>query len=48
MAVITERLSLEDVNAVSAWLGTQQVAPEARPAAAIARPLPMQCGSAPD
>ncbi|UOD28200.1 c-type cytochrome [Massilia violaceinigra] len=48
MAVITERLSLEDVNAVSSWLGTQQVAPEARPAATIARPLPINCGSAPD
>ncbi|ATQ78101.1 cytochrome C [Massilia violaceinigra] len=48
MAVITERMSLEDVAAVTVWLGTQQTAPDARPVAAIARPLPIKCGSAPD
>ncbi|WP_370662671.1 c-type cytochrome [Massilia frigida] len=48
MAVITERLGMDDVAAVTAWLGTQQAAPDARPASAIARPLPIQCGSAAD
>ncbi|WP_374709512.1 c-type cytochrome [Massilia scottii] len=48
MAVITERLSMQDVTAVTAWLGTQQAAPDARPVTAIARPLPIKCGSAPD
>ncbi len=48
MADIAKRLSLADVAAISSWLGTQAVAPEARPASAIARPLPLKCGSAPD
>ena len=48
MAVIAQRLSLADVNAVSSWLSTQPVDPAARPADAIARPLPLLCGSAPE
>ncbi|MDO8439220.1 MAG: cytochrome c4 [Telluria sp.] len=48
MADIANRLSLSDVSAISAWLGLQPVPPDARPASAIARPLPMKCGSAPD
>lgn len=48
MGVIAERLSLSDVTAISSWLGLQPVDPAARPAAAIARPLPIACGSAPD
>ena len=48
MAVITERLSLADVAAITSWLGTQPVAADARPATSIARPLPINCGSAPD
>ncbi|MES2898740.1 MAG: cytochrome c4 [Pseudomonadota bacterium] len=48
MADIANRLSLADVSAVSSWLGLQAVAPDARPASAIARPLPLKCGSAPD
>ncbi len=48
MASIAERLSLADVSAISSWLGLQAVAAAARPAAAVARPLPMPCGSAPD
>ncbi len=47
MATIAERLSLADVSAITSWLGTQQAAPDARPASAIARPLPIACGSAP-
>lgn len=48
MADIANRLSLADVSAVSHWLGLQPVPPDARPATAIARPLPLKCGSAPD
>jgi len=48
MAQIATRLSPEDVNAVSGWLASQALTPEARPAATIARPLPLRCGSAPD
>lgn len=48
MAEITARLSLDDVNAVSHWLAAQPMPLDARPAAAIARPLPLACGSAPE
>jgi len=48
MAAITERLSLEDVNAVSSWLAAQPAPSDPRPAPAIARPLPLACGSAPE
>lgn len=48
MAEITARLSLEDVNAVSSWLAAQPVPADPRPAPAIARPLPLACGSAPE
>ena len=48
MADITARLSLEDVNAVSSWLAAQPIPADPRPAPAIARPLPLACGSAPE
>ncbi len=48
MASIAAKLSVADVAAVSAWLGSQGAAPDARPASAIARPLPLACGSVPD
>ena len=47
MAVIANRMSLEDVAAVSSWLAAQPVSPTARPDTSIARPLPIACGSAP-
>ena len=47
MADIANRLSLDDVSAVSGWLAAQPVPPAARPDDAIARPLPIACGSAP-
>ena len=46
MADITARLSFEDVAAVSGWLAAQPVPADPRPAASIARPLPIACGSA--
>jgi len=48
MADITARLSLEDVAAVSSWLAAQPMPPDPRPADAIARPLPLACGSDPE
>lgn len=48
MAEITARLSLEDVNAISHWLAAQPTPADPRPAASIARPLPLACGSAPE
>ncbi|WP_295990998.1 c-type cytochrome [Rugamonas sp.] len=47
MAVIAARLSDTDVAAVTGWLGTQAADNAARPAASIAMPLPLQCGSVP-
>lgn len=47
MADIATRLSLADVSAISSWLGLQPVAPDARPAASIGKPLPAACGSVP-
>ncbi|MET0857413.1 MAG: cytochrome c4 [Telluria sp.] len=48
MADIANRLSLADVAAISSWLGARPLPADPAPAAAIARPLPIACGSAPD
>jgi cytochrome c553 len=48
MATIAARLDVADVAAVSGWLAAQPVPGDARPAASIARPLPLACGSAPE
>ena len=47
MALIAQRLSDADVGAISSWLGTQVADAGARPAAGIALPLPLHCGSVP-
>ena len=47
MGTIAARLSLDDINAVSTWLARQPFSPDARPAAAMAQPLPLACGSVP-
>jgi cytochrome c553 len=47
MADIAARLSEADVAAVSGWLSKQTPDAAARPAASIAMPLPMACGSVP-
>lgn len=47
MGDVANRLTLPDVTAISSWLGLQPVPPDARPATAIALPLPLKCGSAP-
>ena len=46
MARITAMLTPDDVSAVATWLATQTVPPHAKPALAVALPLPIPCGSA--
>jgi cytochrome c553 len=48
MATIANRLSLDDVAAISHWIGALPLPTDPAPAAAIARPLPIACGSSPD
>jgi cytochrome c553 len=45
MAQIAQALSLDDVSAVATWLAAQPLPANTRPAASIARPLPLRCGS---
>jgi len=45
MAGIAARLSEADIAAVSSWLASQAARDDARPAAAMAAPPPLQCGS---
>lgn len=45
MSQIVMRLSPQDLNDVAAWLAAQPVPSYAAPAAQIARPLPLPCGS---
>ena len=47
MAAITRRLSPDDIGAVASWLSAQPLPPDAKPAAAVALPLPIDCGSGP-
>lgn len=47
MGEITNRLSLEDINAVASWLAAQPVPPDAKPAASLPGKLPVDCGSVP-
>lgn len=47
MSQIVMRLSPQDISDVVAWLSSQPVPTGAAPAAQIARPLPLQCGSDP-
>jgi cytochrome c553 len=48
MADVAARLSVADVAAISSYLGAQPVPADPRPAIAIARPLPLACGSSPE
>jgi cytochrome c553 len=45
MATITERLSMSDVAAVSGWLASRPLPADTKPARALPRPLPLDCGS---
>lgn len=44
MAKIAQQLSIEEINAVSAWLASQPVPADSRPAASLPAPLPLDCG----
>jgi len=44
MAQVAQRLSAEDIGAVSAWLAAQAVPADSTPAAAPTAPLPIACG----
>jgi cytochrome c553 len=46
MAKIAARLTAQDVGAVSAWLSSQTVPANSKPAAAHSGPSPIPCGSA--
>src|SRR5450830_666920 len=46
MAQITQKLTLEDINAASSWLAAQAVPEGAVPAPATTVKLPLACGSA--
>jgi cytochrome c553 len=45
MGQIANRLSVEDVNALTSWLSAQPVPKDSKPAPATGQPLPMTCGS---
>lgn len=45
MAQVAQRLSDDDVTAVTTWLAAQPVPALHAPAAAVAQPLPLPCGS---
>jgi cytochrome c553 len=47
MAGLSEKMSNEDVLAVTAWLALQPVPAQAQPQAGIKLPLPLACGSVP-
>ncbi len=47
MADIAQRLELADVNAVATWLAAQPVPANSKPAARLAQPAPLRCGTAP-
>jgi cytochrome c553 len=44
MAQIAQRLTPDDIGAVATWLAAQPVV-DARPAASLDAPLPLDCGS---
>ena len=45
MAEITKRLNAEDIGAIANWLASRPLPVDTKPAASIALPLPMECGS---
>ena len=45
MAIVANRLRLQDIGAISLWLAAQPAPPAAKPASAPAGKLPLACGS---
>jgi cytochrome c553 len=48
MAEVANRLSLDDIAAISSWLGARPLPADPAPATAVTRPLPLACGSSPE
>lgn len=48
MAQIAQRLNIEDLGAISAWLANQPVPALSTPEPALAKSLPIPCGSVPN
>ncbi len=44
MAQIAQRLAPQDISALSQWLAAQPVPTNAKPAAALPAPMPLECG----
>jgi len=47
MAHVTGRFTVDDIRAVSTWLAAQPVPADAKPAAHVELPVPLECGSGP-
>jgi cytochrome c553 len=47
MAKVARAMSEEDVAAMALWLSSQPVPVDAKPAASVPQPLPLDCGSGP-
>jgi cytochrome c553 len=45
MAEITSRLARQDISALASWLSSRPLPANTHPAASVALPLPMDCGS---
>jgi cytochrome c553 len=45
MGQIANRLSIDDVNALTRWLSAQPVPKDSKPATTLGHPLPLKCGS---
>ena len=48
MAHVAQTLDPMDVSAVAAWLANQPLPADTHPVAAVAEPMPLRCGSAPE
>jgi cytochrome c553 len=47
MSHIAQRMNVDEISAVSAWLATQAVPNDGKPESTSHAPLPLKCGSAP-
>ena len=45
MAAIAQRLNLEDISAVAAWLAARPLPADTHPASGLPDPMPLECGS---
>jgi hypothetical protein len=45
---VAQKLAPVEVSAISAWLASQPLPPNAHPVAALPAPMPLRCGVAPE